>query len=44
MGNQVILLTGDNKRTADTIAKKIGIKNVLAEVLPERKAEEIKNL
>ncbi len=44
MGKQVILLTGDNKRTADTIAKKLDIENVLAEVLPNRKAEEIKKL
>ena len=44
MGKQVILLTGDNKRTADAIAKKLEIENVLAEVLPNRKAEEIKKL
>lgn len=44
MGKHVILLTGDNKRTADTIAKKLEIENVLAEILPEKKAEEIKKL
>lgn len=44
MGKQVILLTGDNKRTANAIAKKLEIENVLAEVLPNRKAEEIKKL
>jgi Cu+-exporting ATPase len=44
MGKHVILLTGDNKRTADTIAKKLEIENVLAEIMPEKKAEEIKKL
>ena len=44
MGNQIILLTGDNKRTANAIAKKLEIDNVLAEVLPDKKAEEIKKL
>jgi P-type Cu+ transporter len=44
IGKQVILLTGDNKRTANAIAKKLKIENVLAEVLPNRKAEEIKKL
>jgi Cu+-exporting ATPase len=44
MGKETILLSGDNKRTANAIAKKIGIKNVLAEVLPEQKAEKIKSL
>ncbi len=44
MGKETILLSGDNKRTANAIAKKVGIKSVLAEVLPEQKAEKIKSL
>ncbi len=38
----IILMTGDNQRTANAIVKKLGISNVLAHVLPETKAEEIK--
>ena len=40
----VMLMTGDNQRTANTIAKKLGIRNILAQVLPETKAKEIKKL
>lgn len=43
-GKRVVLLTGDNERTAQAIANKLGIGKILAQILPEEKGREIKKL
>jgi Cu+-exporting ATPase len=44
MGVEVVMITGDNERTAQAIARQVGIRRVLADVLPEEKARQVEIL
>ncbi|SFR72898.1 heavy metal translocating P-type ATPase [Anaeromicropila populeti] len=44
MGIEVVMLTGDNKKTANAIGEQVGVKEILSEVLPHEKAQEVKKL
>ena len=44
LGIEVAMLTGDNRQTGEAVAREIGIERVLAEVLPEHKADEVRRL
>lgn len=44
MNLEIVMMTGDNRRTAEAVAREVGIERVLADVLPEGKAGEVKRL
>ncbi len=44
LGLEIIMLTGDDRRTAESVARTVGIEHVMAEVLPDRKLEELRRI
>ncbi len=44
MGLEIVMITGDNERTAAAVARQVGVQRVLADVLPEQKAAEVRSL
>jgi Cu+-exporting ATPase len=44
MGLRTVMLTGDHRRVADVVARLVGVDNVIAEVMPQRKAEEVQRM